>query len=66
MQTVAFDLIDWTDTSVSESSFTACVMSNEIKKMIKSKTFSEFKIPELPCHTQSIECRIKLVSEAAS
>ena len=60
------DLIDWTDTIVSEPAFTASVTSNEIKEMIKSKTFSEFKIPELPCHTQSVERRIKLVSEASS
>ena len=60
------DHIDWTDTIVSEPSFTASVTSNEIKKMIKSKTFSEFKIPELSCHTQSVERHIKLVSEALS
>ena len=60
------DLIDWTDTIVSEPSFTASVMSNEIKKKIKSKTFSEFKIPELPCHTRSVERHIKLVSETSS
>ena len=60
------DLIDWTDTNVPEPSFTASVTSNEIKEMIKSKTFSEFKIPELPCHIQSVERYIKLVSEASS
>ena len=60
------DLIDWTDTIVSEPAFTASVTSNEIKEMIRSRTFSEFKIPELPCHTQSVERRIKLVSEASS
>ena len=66
MQASYIDLIDWTDTIVSEPAFTASVTSSEIKEMIKSKTFSEFKIPELPCHTQSVECRIKLASEASS
>ena len=46
------DLIDWTDT-ISEPSFTYSVTTNEIKEMIDSKAFSKFKIPELPCHTQS-------------
>ena len=41
-------------------------MTNEIKKMIDSKAFSEFKIPELPCHTQNVERHIKLVTEASS
>ena len=46
------DLIDWTDAIVSEPSFTASVTSNNIKKMIKSNTFSGIKIPrqELRCH----------------
>ena len=45
------DLIYWTDTTISEPSFTYSVTTNEIKEMIDSKAFSEFKIPELPCHT---------------
>ena len=39
--------------------------SNKIKEIIKSKTFSEFKIAELSWHTQSVERHIKLVSEAS-
>ena len=60
------DLIEWTDAIVSEPSFTAYVTSNDIRKMIKSDTFSGIKIPDLPCHTQSVERHIKLVSEASS
>ena len=60
------DLIDWTDTTISELSFTYFVSTNEIKEMIDSKSFSEFKIPELPCHTQSAERHIKLGTEATS
>ena len=33
------DLIDWTDTIVSEPSFTASTTSNNIRKMIKSNCF---------------------------
>ena len=40
--------------------------TNEIKEMIDSKAFSKFKIPELLCHTQSVERHIKLVTEASS
>ena len=60
------NLIDWTDTTISEPSFTYSVTTNEIKKMIDSKVFSEFKIPEFPCHIQSVERHIKLVTEASS
>ena len=45
------DLIYWTDTTISEPSLTYSVTTNEIKEMIDSKAFSEFKISELPCHT---------------
>ena len=60
------DLIEWTDAIVSEPSFTASLTSNDIRKMIKSNTFSGIETPDLPCHTQSVECHIKLVSEASS
>ena len=60
------DLIDWTDTTISEPSFTHSVTTNKIKEMIDSKAFSEFKIPELPCHTQNVERHIKLVTKASS
>ena len=53
-------------TTISEPPFTYSVTTNEIKEMIDSKAFSEFKIPELPCHTQSVERHIKLVTEASS
>ena len=60
------DLIDWTDTTILEPSFTYSVTTNEIKEMIESKAFSEFKILELSCHIQSVESHIKLVTEASS
>ena len=60
------DLIDWTDATISEQSFTYSVTTNEMKEMIDSKAFFEFKIPELICHTQSVERHIKLVTEASS
>ena len=40
------DLIDWTDTTMLQPSFTYSVTTNKIKEMIDSKAFSEFKIPE--------------------
>ena len=60
------DLIDWTDTIVSEPSFTAFVTSNDTRKMIKSSTFSGIKIVDLLCHTQCVKRHIKLVSEDSS
>ena len=60
------DLIDWTDKTLSEPSFTYSVTTNEIKEMFDSKAFFEVKISELPCHTQSVERHLKLVTEASS
>ena len=60
------DLIDWPDTIISEPSFTYSITTYKIKEMIDSKAFSEFKIPKLPCHAQSVERLIKLVTEASS
>ena len=60
------DLINWTDTTISKPSFTYSLTTNEIKEMIDSKAFSELKIPELSCHTQSVERHIELVTEASS
>ena len=61
MQTVT--LISLTELIASEPSFTASVTSNEIKKMIIVNTFSTLKIPDLPCHTQSVARHIKLASD---
>ena len=59
------NLIDWKETPVSEPVFTASITMEKIKEMI-SKKFIDVKIPALPCHTQSVERHIKLVTEAAS
>ena len=60
------DLIEWTDRIVSEPSFTAFATSNDVRKMIKSNTLSKIKTSDLPCHIQSVERHIKMVSEALS
>ena len=39
--------------------------SNDIRKIIKSNTFSVIKIPDLPRHTQSVEGYIELVLKAS-
>lgn len=59
------DLINWNDTCLSEPPLTVSISSNEIKEMITTKNFS-FECPKLPCHTQSVERHIKLVTEASS
>ena len=60
------ELINWTDIDLTEPSFTTSVPTENIQEMIKEKTFSDFKIPALPCHTQSVARHIKLVTEASS
>ena len=42
------------------------MISCNIRQMIKLNTFSGIKIPDLRCHTESVERHIKLVSEASS
>ena len=49
---ISIDLIEWTDTIVSDPSFTVSVTRSDIRKMIESYTFSGIKILDLPCHTQ--------------
>ena len=60
------ELIDWSEIPGSEPVFTASVTTDYIKEMIRKRTFLDLKIPALPCHTQSVECHIKLVTEASS
>jgi len=37
-----------------------------MKEMISKRKFIDLEIPALPCHTQSVERHIKLVTEASS
>ena len=60
------EIIDWRDISVSEPIFTASITTDEIKKMIITRKFIDLNVPALPCHTQSVDRYIKLVTEASS
>ena len=55
------DLIDWEHILFSEPPLTIDLSSDEIRSFIDEP----LKVPAFPCHTQSVERAIKLVTEAA-
>ena len=56
------DLIDWENSAFSEPPLTALLTDTEIRDLEKDPLF----IPPFPCHTQSVERGIRLITEAAS
>ena len=54
-------LIDWTEEGVSESPLTCSLTTGEIKCFVHTP----MKVPDWPCHTQSIERVVKMVTEAS-
>ena len=55
------DLIDWKKTMFSEPPLTLSLTDNEVQSLIKTP----LSCPNYLCHTQPIECVIKLVTEGA-
>ena len=62
------NLIDWIDAQKSEPPATKNISTQEIKSFVNGVTLTEpvLNIPEFPCHTQSTERHIKLVTEASA
>ena len=58
------DIIDWQDTNFTEPPATRAISDEELENCIK--TGKMFETDELPCHTQSVERCIKLVTEASA
>ncbi|GBM28697.1 hypothetical protein AVEN_116709-1 [Araneus ventricosus] len=55
------DLIDWSNCVVTEPPLT---MHKDLKEMCKEEQFPVQTFEEFPCHTQSVEQFVKLISEA--
>ena len=56
------DLINWTETTFFEPPFTANFSDQDIRNL----EFQPLAVPAFPCHTQSVERAIRLITEAAS
>ncbi|GBO10210.1 hypothetical protein AVEN_147057-1 [Araneus ventricosus] len=59
------DLIDWSNCVVTELPLTMHIKDKDLKEMCKEKQFPALTFEEFPCHTQSVERCVKLISEAA-
>ena len=60
-----FDLIDWQDTTVREPSLTASVSEADIRLFVTTHGDSTVEFDRYPCHTQSVERCVKIVTEAS-
>ena len=58
------DLIDWSKEIITSPPVMQSFSDEEIIRMIKSKNI-DIKFPSFPCHTQSVERCVKLVTEAS-
>ena len=58
------NLINWSDTTVIEPSLTTGIPTTDIQEMIKTKKFN-LLFCQYPCHTQSVERQIKVVTETS-
>ncbi|GBO00272.1 hypothetical protein AVEN_16903-1 [Araneus ventricosus] len=58
------DLIDWSNCVVTEPPLTMHIKDKDLKKMCKEQ-FPVLTFEEFPCHTQSVEPCVKLLSKAA-
>ncbi|GBN09635.1 hypothetical protein AVEN_177827-1 [Araneus ventricosus] len=58
------DLIDWPNCVVTEPPLTMHIKDKDLKEMCKEDQFPVLTFEEFPCHTQSVERCVKLISEA--
>ena len=59
------DLIDWQQTDISEPPLLADVRLEDIELFVAGGSVPVMDFPKYPCHTQSVERCVKLVTEAA-
>ncbi|GBN35197.1 hypothetical protein AVEN_84666-1 [Araneus ventricosus] len=58
------DLIDWSNCVVTEPPLTMHLKNKDWKEMCKEEQLPILTFEEFPCHTQSVERCVKLISEA--
>ncbi|GBN11215.1 hypothetical protein AVEN_36632-1 [Araneus ventricosus] len=61
----ATDYIDWSNCVVKEPPLTTHIKEKDLKEMCKEERFPVLTFEKFPCHTQSVERFVKLISEAA-
>ena len=61
-----FELIDWQDIAITEPPLTADVSEADIKMFVKTGGQSTIEFGRYPCHTQSVERCVKIVTEAST
>ncbi|GBM59036.1 hypothetical protein AVEN_7417-1 [Araneus ventricosus] len=59
------DLIDYSNCVVTEPPTNMHIRDKDLKEMCKEEQFIVLTFEEFPCHTQSVERCVKLISEAA-
>ena len=57
---------DWQKDDIIDSPLIVDVSEEDITQFVKSGDSPIIDLPRLPCHTQAVECCIKLVTEASA
>jgi hypothetical protein len=60
-----FEVINWHSTVITEPPLTSDVSDDDIRSYVKSGGKSTIEFAKYPCHTQSVERCVKLVTEAS-
>ncbi|GBM60904.1 hypothetical protein AVEN_235165-1 [Araneus ventricosus] len=60
------DMIDWFKCDVTEPPITADLTVEDLKSIAENGSIKDLQIYKFPCHIQSVERCVKLVSEAAN
>ena len=60
-----YEMIDWNSLELTEPPLTKSVKTKDIIELIETGDMPIFKSQDIPCHTQSVERHIKLVTEAS-
>src|SRR6218665_943235 len=60
------DLIDWQNLSITEPPVLSTLSRTDLEEIIASACVPVFQFPKCPCHTQSVDRSVKLVTEASA
>lgn len=60
------EVIDWSNCKLTEPPLTKHISTEVLRENIRSSAFANEDLKDFPCHTQSVERMVKLVTEAAS
>ncbi|GBN27946.1 hypothetical protein AVEN_147943-1 [Araneus ventricosus] len=59
-------MIEWFKYDVTEPPITADFTAEELKSIAENGSKQDLQIYKFPCHTQTVKCCVKLVTEDAS